>query len=179
MMNTSIERNAKRANSQPETEFTTLMHHYSVDNLRDCYASLASQSAVGVDGESKAADGEHLEDNLRELHRKRRERSYRPQPLRRVEIPKPDGTLRPLGISGVADKIVQEMTRRILAALYEPAFLDPSDGFRPAKSCHDGLRQLNQEVMSQPVNWIVDLDHTLQRDFVLALINEPYPEPVL
>jgi RNA-directed DNA polymerase len=177
MMNTSIERIAKRANSQPETEYTTLMHHYSVDNLRDSYASLANQSAVGVDGVSKAAYGEHLEDNLRELHRKLRERSYRPQPLRRVEIPKPDGTVRPLGISCVADKIVQEMTRRILEAIYEPAFLDTSYGFRPAKSCHDALRQLNQEVMSQPVNWIVDLDlaqffDTMPHGEILAVLGQ-------
>jgi len=50
------------------------------------------------------------------------------------------------------------MTRRILEAIYEPVFIKTSYGYRPGKSCHDALRQLNQEVMSQPVNWIVDLD---------------------
>jgi len=50
------------------------------------------------------------------------------------------------------------MTRRILEAIYEPVFIKTSYGYRSGRSCHDALRQLNQEVMSQPVNWIVDLD---------------------
>ena len=84
--------------------------------------------------------------------------SYRPHPVRRVEIPKEDGTTRPLGISCTEDKIVQEMARRILEAIYEPVFLETSYGFRPGRSCHDALRRFNTEVMRQPVNWIVDLD---------------------
>ena len=158
MTTTGIERMARQARSQPTTLFTSLMHHYSVENLRTCYRSLDATKAPGVDGVTKAAYGEHLEDNLRELHRRLRQMSYRPQPVRRVEILKEDGTMRPLGISGIEDKIVQEMTRRILEAIYEPVFLKTSFGFRPGKSCHDALRQLNQEVMSQPVNWIADLD---------------------
>ena len=151
MTTTGIERIARQASSQPTTIFTSLMHHYSVENLRTCYLSLDATKAPGVDGVTKAAYGEHLEDNLRELHRRLRQMSYRPQPVRRVEILKEDGTMRPLGISGIEDKIVQEMTRRILEAIYEPVFLKTSFGFRPGKSCHDALRQLNQEVMSQPV----------------------------
>jgi RNA-directed DNA polymerase len=78
---------------------------------------------------------------------------------------------------GIEPRNRMNKTRRILAALYEPAFLDPSDGFRPAKSCHDGLRQLNQEVMSQPVNWIVDLDlaqffDTMPHGEILAVMGQ-------
>jgi len=151
-MSTGIERIARRASSQPASVFTTLMHHYSVDNLRVCFEALADKKAPGVDRVTKAEYGQNLEENLRELHRKLTQMSYRPQPMRRVEIPKEDGTMRPLGISCVEDKIVQEMTRRILDAIYEPVFLDTSYGFRPQRSCHDALRRLNQEVMSQPVN---------------------------
>ena len=140
MTTTGIERIARQASSQPTTIFTSLMHHYSVENLRTCYLSLDATKAPGVDGVTKAAYGEHLEDNLRELHRRLRQMSYRPQPVRRVEILKEDGTMRPLGISGIEDKIVQEMTRRILETIYEPVFLKTSFGFRPGKSCHDALR---------------------------------------
>lgn len=158
MTATGIEGIARRACRQPATTFTSLMHHYTVDNLRACFAALDAKKAPGVDGVTKADYGQNLEENLRELHRKLYQMSYRPQPVRRVEIPKEDGTMRPLGISCVEDKIVQEMTRRILSAIYEPVFIKTSFGFRPGKSCHDALRQLNQEVMSQPVNWIADLD---------------------
>src|SRR5918992_671053 len=134
------------------------MHHYTVGNLRACFEVLDGTKAPGVDGVTKARYGQHLEANLQALHQKLHRMSYRPQPVRRVEIPKADGTLRPLGISGIEDTSVQEMTRRLLDAIYEPVFLDTSYGFRPGRSCHDALRQLNHEVRSEPVNWMVDMD---------------------
>jgi group II intron reverse transcriptase/maturase len=134
------------------------MHHCTVDNLRACFASLDGKKATGVDGVTKARYGEHLEANLQALHQKLHTMAYRPQPVRRVEMPKDDGRTRPLGICCVEDTIVQEMARRILEATYEPVFIDTSYGFRPGRSGHDALRQLNHEVMSAPVNWIADLD---------------------
>jgi len=85
--------------------------------------------------------------------------------------------MRPLGISGIEDKIVQELTRRILEAIYEPSFLETSYGFRPGRSCHDALRRLNREVMSAPVNWIADLDlaqffDTMPHTEILAVLAE-------
>jgi group II intron reverse transcriptase/maturase len=153
------------------------MHHYSVENLRVCYEALSAHKAVGVDGVSKAAYGEHLEENLQALHRKLLQMSYRPQPVRRVEIPKEDGNTRPLGISCIEDKIIQELTRRILEAIYEPVFLETSYGFRPGRSCHDALRRLHQEVMDAPVNWIADLDlaqffDTMPHEAILAVMGE-------
>src|SRR4030095_12041815 len=102
--------------------------------------------------------GQHLEANLQALHQKLPQRAYRPQPVRRVEIPKDNGGTRPLGISCLEDKIVQELARRMLEAIYEPVFLETSYGFRPGRSCHDALRRFNVEVMRQPGNWLVDLD---------------------
>jgi len=134
------------------------MHHFTVDNLRACFAALDGSKAPGVDGVTKAMYEQHLEANLQALHDKLHRMSYRPQPVRRVEIPKDDGSTRPLGISCTEDKIVQELVRRILEAIYEPVFIDTSYGFRPGRSCHDALRQLNQELMTQPVQWIADLD---------------------
>jgi retron-type reverse transcriptase len=133
------------------------MPHFSVDNLRACFAALEDK-APGVDGVTKAAYAQDLERNLQGLQQRLRQMAYRPQAVRRVEIPKADGSMRPLGISCTKDKIVQEMVRRILDAIYEPVLLDTSYGFRPGRSAHDALRRLNQEVMNAPVNWIADLD---------------------
>ena len=134
------------------------MHHFTVENLRACFESLDGKKAVGVDGVTKAMYGQNLEANLQDLHGRLHRMSYRPKPVRRVEIPKEDGSTRPLGISCLEDKIVQEMARRILETIYEPVFIDTSYGFRPGRSCHDALRQLNHEVRSEPVNWIADMD---------------------
>ena len=149
---TGVESIDKRARSQPTETFTALMHHFSVENLRACFAALDGRKAPGVDGVSKDDYAQDLESNLSALAQKLQQQAYRPQPVRRVEIPKADGNMRPLGISCTEDKIVQEMVRRVLDAIYEPVFLDTSYGFRPGRSAHDALRRLNQEVMSQPVN---------------------------
>ena len=174
---TGVERIAKRARGEAEASFTTLMHHFSVENLRACFESLDGKKAVGVDGVSKAMYARNLEANLQDLRRRLHHMSYRPQPVRRVEIPKDDGSTRPLGISCTEDKIVQEMARRILEAIYEPVFIDTSYGFRPGRSCHDALRQLNHEVMSAPGNWIADLDlaqffDTMPHREILAVLSE-------
>ena len=173
---TGVESIATRARSHPAEPFTALMHHFSVDNLRACFAALDGQKALGVDGVSKEDYGQQLESNLHALHEKLCQQSYRPQPVRRVEIPKADGSMRPLGISCTEDKIVQEMVRRVLEAIYEPVFLDTSYGFRPGRSAHGALRRLNQEVMSKAVNWIADLDlaqffDTMPHKEILAVLS--------
>jgi RNA-directed DNA polymerase len=134
------------------------MHPFTVENLRACFESLDGNKAIGVDGVTKAMYGQNLEANLQALYQKLPDLSYRPQPVRRAEIPKEDGTTRPLGISCLEDQIVQEMARHLLEAIYEPVCIDTSYGVRPGRSCHDALRQLNHEVMSEPVNGIADLD---------------------
>jgi group II intron reverse transcriptase/maturase len=148
-----------------------------VDNLRACFEALDGTKAPGVDGITKETYAQHLEEHLQELHMRLHQMSYRPYPVRRVEIPKEDGTTRPLGISCTEDKIVQEMARRILEAIYEPVFLETSYGFRPGQSCHDALRRLNAEVMRQPVNWLVDLDlaqffDTMPHPEILAVLAQ-------
>ena len=155
---TGVERIASCARSQPEESFTALMHHYTVENLRACFDALEVNKALGVDGVIKVEYALNLEGNLQSLHEQLHRMSYRPKPVRQVEIPKEDGSMCPLGISCTEDKIVQEMTRRILEAIYEPVFIESSYGFRPKRSCHDALRQLNQELMCKPVNWVADID---------------------
>jgi RNA-directed DNA polymerase len=155
---TGVERIARRARQEPQTRYPSLMHHCTVDHLRACCESLDAKKAVGVDGVTQAMDGQDLQANMQDLHRRRHQMAYRPKPVRRVEIPKEDGRMRPLGISGVEDNIVQEMVRRLLEAIDAPVCIDTSYGFRPGRSGHDALRQLNHEVRSEPVNWLLDMD---------------------
>ena len=174
---TGVEWIAQQARRAPQTRYTALMHHFTVNNLRACFTALDGTKAPGVDGVTKAMYAQDVEANLQALHRHLHQMSYRPQPVRRVEIPKEDGTTRPLGISCTEDKIVQEMARRILEAIYEPLFLETSYGFRPGRSCHDALRRLNREMMSAPVDWILDMDlarffDTMPHTEILAVLAE-------
>ena len=123
---TGVERIASRARREPQTRYTALRHHYPVANLRACCETLDGTKAPGSEGVTKAMYGQHLEANLRALHQKLHQMSYRPKPVRRVEIPKEDGSMRPVGIRCTEDKSVQEMTRRLLEAIYAPVVLDPS-----------------------------------------------------
>jgi len=136
---TGVESIAKRAREHPQEKFTALMHHFTEENLRACFESLNGKKATGVDRVTKEEYGENLEENLKDLVGRLRRMSYRPKPVRRVEIPKETGKTRSLGISCLEDKIVQEMARRVLEAIYEPVFIDTSYGFRPGRSCHDAV----------------------------------------
>lgn len=158
IMKTKIESIVKRACKNNKEKFTALMHHFSKENLQECFDSLKRTKAVGVDGITKLDYQKDIDINLENLVESLKNISYRPKPVRRVEILKEDGSSRPIGISCTEDKIIQEMSRQVLEAIYEPVFSETSYGFRPNRSCHDALRRLNAEVMKKPVNWIVDMD---------------------
>ena len=106
--------------------------------------------------EEYAAD---LDSNLSNLIGRLHRMAYKPQPVRRVYIPKPGSTKqRPLGIPCLEDKLVQAGLVRILNAVFEQDFIEDSYGFRPVRSCHQALRELSVTVESKPVNYIVEAD---------------------
>lgn len=117
----------------------------------------ANHGAAGVDGVSVEEFGERLEENLCELISELRARTYRPLPVKRVLIPKPDGSQRPLGIPAVRDRVVQQAVLGVLEPIFEAGFSSHSHGFRQGRSCFSALRELYVEVRAGGL-YIVDVD---------------------
>lgn len=146
------------ARNDPDLKFTSLAHLLDVEFLRDCYQSLNRNKAVGIDNVSWKDYGTDLDNNLHNLVARLKDKKYKPQPARRVYIPKNDKEFRPLGIPALENKIVERGIAQILESIYEQDFLDCSYGFRPGRSCHQALKRLNDLIMFQPVNHIVEAD---------------------
>jgi len=136
----------ERAQREPEGRFHSLAHLIDVPALARSFHRLRKDAAVGVDGVTKEIYGEALDANLAGLHERLKSKRYRHQALRRGHVPKGKGQWRPIGISALEDKIVQDAVREVLEAVYEQDFLDCSYGFRPKCSAHDAVRALNRAV---------------------------------
>jgi group II intron reverse transcriptase/maturase len=149
---------AERARKDPKCQFISLAHWLDEEFLARCYYRLARDRASGIDGVTWKAYGEHLEENLRDLVVRLKAKRYRPQPAKRVYIPKDEHSQRPLGLPALEDKIVQGAIAAILEAIYEADFLDGSYGFRPGRSCHQALDAVCETIRRQPINHVIDAD---------------------
>jgi RNA-directed DNA polymerase len=146
------------ARERKQERFTALLHHLTIDRLRESYYALKRNAAPGVDGVRWGEYEDGLEDRLQDLHGRVHRGAYRAQPSRRVYIPKADGRQRPLGIAALEDKIVQQAVVTILNEIYEVDFRGFSYGFRPGRSPHQALDALNVGIQRKRVNWILDAD---------------------
>jgi RNA-directed DNA polymerase len=153
-----LDRVRQTAKANRKCRFTALMHHVTIDLLRQSYLWLKRNAAAGVDGVTWHGYGDCLEDNLTNLHSRVHRGAYRALPSRRRMIPKPDGRERPLGIASLEDKIVQRAVVEVLNAIYETDFVGFSYGFRPGRSQHNALDALAHAICTKKVNWIVDAD---------------------
>ncbi len=155
----AAERIRQAATGKPKEKLTALLHHITMEALSAAYFSLKKDVAAGVDGVTWQEYGNDLAGRLPDLHDRVHSGAYRALPSRRVEIPKPDGGTRPLGIAALEDKIVQKaMAETILLPIFEPEFLGFSYGFRPGRGAHDALDALAFGIERRRVNWIVDAD---------------------
>ena len=156
---TKLRRIAAKARNERRFKFTSLFHLMNEELLRQCFSELEKERAAGVDKVTKEEYGSNLESNIRKLLERLHGMTYRPQPVRRVYIPKPGSAKRrPLGIPSFEDKLVQRAMVRILETIYEEEFIDESYGFRPGRGCHDALRKLNQTVEQEGTNYVVEAD---------------------
>jgi len=146
------------ARTRKKEKFTALLHHVSVDLLRESFLALKRRAAPGVDGLTWQDYESGLESHLQDLHDRVQRGTYRALPVKRRFIAKADGQLRPLGISALEDKIVQRALVAVLNAIYEEDFLGFSYGFRPGRGQHDALDALAVAIGQTRVNWILDAD---------------------
>ena len=148
----------KVAREGRRTRFTALLHHVTVNLLRESYLALKRDAAPGVDGVTWKEYETDLNKKLADLHSRIHWGTYRAQPSKRAYIPKADGRQRPLGIAALEDKVVQQAVVMVLNQIYEEDFLGFSYGFRPGRSQHQALDALWVGIMRKKVNWILDAD---------------------
>ena len=158
-MPSGAERIRQAARRKPKEKRTALLHHLTPETLGAAYDALKREAAPGVDGMSWEEYGQGRDERLRDLHERVHRGAYRAKPVRRVNIPKPDGGKRPLGVAALEDKILQRaMVDNILTPIYETEFIGFSYGFRPGRGAHDALDALAYGIMRRKINWIVDAD---------------------
>ncbi|VEF49344.1 transposase [Bacillus freudenreichii] len=116
-----------------------------------------NKGSHGVDGMSVQNLRRHIMEHWESLKAELLEGTYQPQPVRRVEIPKPDGGVRLLGIPTVTDRFIQQAIAQVLSSIYEPTFSNHSYGFRPNRSAHDAVRK-TKEFIKEGKRWVVDID---------------------
>ena len=162
---------------EPGMRLTTLLHHVTVDALRWAFYELKKDAAAGADGTTWRMYEEGLGGRLADLHDRVHSGAYRATPSRRVNIPKPDGGTRPLGVAAIEDKIVQKAVAEIiLTPIYEAEFLGFSYGFRPGRGAHDALDALAVGIDRRKINWVVDCDirkffDTVSRDWLIRFLE--------
>jgi group II intron reverse transcriptase/maturase len=158
-METKLTRIAEAARMRPDEKFTSLAHLINEETIKECHREMGRNKASGVDEVTKEEYELNLESNVKDLINRMKRQAYKPQPVRRVYIPKP-GTdkKRPLGIPAYEDKLVQAALANILNAIYEQDFLECSFGFRPNRGCHDALKILDKILDKRGINYVVDAD---------------------
>jgi RNA-directed DNA polymerase len=148
----------RAAKERKQERFTAVLHHATVDLLRESFYALKRKAAPGVDGVTWREYETGLEGRLADLHSRVHRGAYRAQPSRRVYIPKADGRQRPLGIAALEDKIVQQAVVAILNQIYEADFKGFSYGFRPGRGPHQALDALSVGIHGKRVSWVLDAD---------------------
>lgn len=149
---------AERAKRDPKGPILALASLIDEPALKRAFERIRSDAAKGVDGVSKEQYGQNLNAKLRDLYERLKSKRYRHQAIRRVHIPKENGKTRPIGVSTIEDKVVQNALREVLEVVYEPMFYEASYGFRPGRSAHDALRVFNRMLHEREVSWVIEAD---------------------
>ena len=155
---TKLDRVRYCAIARPETVFDNLAHVITIELLHEAFVAISGSKAVGIDKVTKDWYKNFLDANIIKLHQGIRNGRYKPKPARIVQIPKEDGSTRPLAISCFEDKIVQWAVAKVLEAIFEPLFLTCSYGFRPEHNCHEALRALSRCAYNNNEGALIEID---------------------
>lgn len=143
----------------PRLQFTSLLHHATLQLFEIAFEDLRHNAAAGVDEvQWYEYKRENFRQKLANLRKRVLDGKYTPLAVKRTYIPKQDGSLRSLGVASIEDKIVQNVIRMIMEPLYESIFHGFSYGFRPNRGCHDALDALYVSIAYHKVNYVLDAD---------------------
>jgi group II intron reverse transcriptase/maturase len=157
-MSTELSRLSEWAKADKTTRFLSIAHHLTPTALMAAFEGLRKDASAGVDEVTYREYEQDVWVNIPRLHHRLVSRQYRAQPLRRVYIPKENGTERPISIPSLEDKIVQRATVAVLTAIYEQDFLPCSYGFRPGRSPHDALDAIGRTICRRPMAYVLEAD---------------------
>ena len=130
----------------------------SNENIERAYKKVyANKGAGGVDGVTTKELAEYMQENWGSIKEQIRTRTYKPQPVLRVEIPKPNGGVRKLGIPTVMDRVIEQAITQVITPMFEPSFHENSYGFRPNRRCEQAIVRL-LELFNDGFVWVVDID---------------------
>ena len=147
------------------------------DNMNLAYKRVcANKGAGGVDEVTVEGLGDYIKEHWSGIREQIRQREYKPQPVRRVEIPKPNGGVRKLGIPTVMDRVIQQGIVQVISPMCEALFSEWSYGFRPKRSCEMAIRQL-LIYLNEGYEWIVDIDlekffDNVPQDRIMSLVHD-------
>lgn len=157
-LSTKRQRIAALARAKRGVALSTLHHVIDLEWMKEAWRLTRKDGAPGIDGVMAADYAENLEANLLDLLERIKSGRYQAPPVRRAYIPKSDGSLRPLGLPTLEDKVAQRAIVMVLEAVYEQDFLACSYGFRPGRSAHQALQDLRTGFMSHRLRWVLDID---------------------
>lgn len=147
-----------------------------IQNMNEAYKKVrANKGASGVDGVTIDELPEYIQENWKTIREEIRKRKYKPQPVERVEIPKPDGGKRKLGIPTVMDRVIQQAIVQVITPICEPIFSEYSYGFRPNRNCEMAIQQLLTK-FNEGYLWVIDIDlekffDEVPQDFLMSLTH--------
>ena len=184
-VSTKLQKIAELARRRRGWHSRHLTTHIDIDLLQEAYRRTRKDGAAGMDGQTAKEYEENLLENLESLLNRFKCGTYKAPPVRRVYIPKGDGTkTRPIGIPTFEDKVLQRAVTMVLEAVYEQDFLDCSYGFRPCRSAHQALEALWKKSMKMGGGYVLEVDiqkffDTLDHGHLRSFLNQRVRDGVI